>query len=358
MPMNEQAQADRWVRRSVRALRAYTPGEQPDDPSILKLNTNENPYGPSPAAGEVLRNLAADRLRLYPDPVCMGLRRALAELHGCRADQILVGNGSDEVLALCLHALVEPGGSIGYFDPSYSLYPVLAAIADVPARPVRLADDFGWAPPEAAEADLFFLTNPNAPTSLRFPRDEVEAFCDRTPGVVVIDEAYVDFARADCLDLALSRPNVLVTRSLSKSYGLAGIRVGYAVGPAPLIAALFKIKDSYNVNAISQAMALAAVRDQAALRGMVSRVKRTRERTAEALRQRGAWVAASETNFLWLEPPGGDGAGWFRGLRERGVLARYFPGERTGRFLRVTVGTDADMVRFLAAWDGVAGGRG
>lgn len=339
------------IRSSVRALHAYTPGEQTADPSVLKLNTNENPYGPCPGVGEVLRSMAADQLRLYPDPVCGGLRRALGELHGCMPKRILVGNGSDEVLALCLRAFVARPGVVGYFDPSYSLYPVLAAIEDLESYPVGLTEDFGWAPPDPARSDLFFITNPNAPTSLRFPRDRIEAFCDQASGVVVIDEAYADFARESCLDLALTRSNVLVTRSFSKSYGLAGMRLGYAVGPEPLIEALYKIKDSYNVNALTQAVGEAAVRDQKALRQTLRRVIQTRDRVAAELRARRFRVFDSQTNFLWIEPPMRPAEEWFRRLREQGILVRFFPGARTDRYLRVTIGKDDGMDRFLEGVD-------
>jgi len=340
-----------YIRHHVAAMEPYQPGEQPDDPAITKLNTNENPYPPTAGVLEAWRTLDPRDLRLYPDPVCRALREALGQLHGTGPEHILVGNGSDEVLALCLRAFVAPGTAVGYFDPSYSLYPVLIDIHDARRVPVPLDADFGWQPPPETGLPLFFLTNPNAPTGLRFPRGEVEAFCDRFQGVVVIDEAYVDFAAEHCLDLARSRPNVLVARTLSKSYSLAGIRLGYLMGPRPLVEALYKIKDSYNVNRMTQALALAAVQDASAARAQVEAIKRTRDRTRTALIQRGFHVYPSETNFLWTKPPSRSAAEWFSLLREQRILVRYFRGERTGDHLRITVGTDAQMYRLLAAVD-------
>lgn len=343
------------VRKAVQALSAYTPGEQPRERDVVKLNTNENAYPPSPRIADVLAR-GADRLRLYPDPVCSELREALAELHGCRAEQIFVGNGSDEVLALCVRAFVERDGSVGFFEPSYSLYPVLAAIHELAVKPVALKDDFSWAMPAGYAASLFFLANPNAPTSILYPKDVVRGFCAAFPGVVVIDEAYVDFARETCMDLALSLPNTLVARTLSKSYSLAGLRLGYLVGPEPLISALYKIKDSYNVDRLAQEIALAAVRDAGYMRRNVERLKDSRERTAAGLKQRGFVVFPSETNFLWVKPPRLPAKAVFEELRRQKILVRYFPGARTGDYLRITVATDGEMTALLNALDGILGG--
>ena len=336
------------IRPSVAALTPYTPGEQPGS-GVIKLNTNENPYPPSPRVAEALRTADPDALRLYPDPVSSGLCRQIAQLHGCAPGQVFVGNGSDEVLALCVRAFVPDGGTVGYVDPSYSLYPVLAAIEDVPVRPVPLPDDFSWFMPAGYQASLFFLTNPNAPTSRLFPRQAVETFCRGFSGVVLLDEAYVDFAPASCLDLALSQPNVLVARTLSKSYSLAGIRLGYAVGPAPLIEALYKIKDSYNVSLLTQRLAAAALADQAWVKQNVQRIITTREKVARTLRARGWQVLDSATNFLFACPPAEPARDVFTRLREQRIYVRYFPAPRTASYLRITIGTDAEMDTLLAA---------
>jgi histidinol-phosphate aminotransferase len=337
------------IRQAVQALTAYTPGEQPADPSVLKLNTNENPYPPSPAVQAVLAGFDAAALRRYPDPACRRLRRALADLHGASPEQIFVGNGSDEVLLLCVRAFVERTGRIGYFDPSYSLYPVLAAIENVGTCPVPLDADFRWTDPDPRATSLFFITNPNAPTGMLHPHRRIRDFAAASPGIVLVDEAYVDFADAHGMDLALSMENVIVARTLSKGYSLAGLRVGYAVGPAALIAALYKIKDSYNVDRLAQDLALAAVTDQAYLRRCADQVRATRDRTAATLAARGYAVSPSQANFLWARPPHDDAEQVFHALRARKILVRYFPGPRTGSHLRITIGTDAEMDRLLDA---------
>jgi histidinol-phosphate aminotransferase len=262
---------------------------------------------------------------------------------------VLVGNGSDEVLALCARAFVEPDGEVGFFQPSYSLYPVLAAIEGLATRPLELGPAFEWAMPAYYDADLFYLTNPNAPTGLLHPRAEVEAFARRSKGVVLVDEAYVDFAREHLMDLAMALPNVVVARTLSKSFSLAGLRVGYAVGPEALIDALYKVKDSYNVGMLAQALADAALSDPEHMRANAARIRTTRERVAGELRKRGFTVFPSEANFLWAKPPRQTAREVFEHLRVRRIFVRYFAGPRTGDYLRVTVGTDAEMDAFLAA---------
>jgi histidinol-phosphate aminotransferase len=210
-----------------------------------------------------------------------------------------------------------------------------------------LTESFEWPEQDPGASALFFLTNPNAPTSLRFARERVERFCRGFKGVVLIDEAYVDFAEADCMELARSLPNVLVMRTLSKSYSLAGIRFGYVVGSKVLIEALFKIKDSYNLDRMTQVVAGAALGDQAHMRANVARIKATRARLAGELTRRGFEVCASETNFLWARPTAMPAREIFEMLKEAGVLIRYFPGERTGAYVRITVGTDVEIDRLL-----------
>ena len=234
-------------------------------------------------------------LARYPDPLCVELRKAIAELHGCEIENVFAGNGSDEVLALCIRAFVERDGSVGYFDPSYSLYPILADIEDVEKRPVALDAAFDWQMPEAYSASLFFLTNPNAPTSLQYSKSNVESFAKDFNGVVLIDEAYADFAAENCMDLALQNDNVLVARTLSKSYSLAGIRLGYCVGNAELIGALYKIKDSYNVNYLTQEIARVAIIDQNTMHANVEAIMETRKLVADKLSELGFEAFDSET---------------------------------------------------------------
>ena len=341
----------KYIRKSVQALSAYVPGEQPKDKRVVKLNTNENPYPPPPAVFQALSEFSDDDLRRYPDPVCAELRAKLADMHGASEDQIICGNGSDEVLLLLLRALVEEDETVGFFDPSYSLYPVLCDIESLAYRKIPLTDEFAW--PEASFEDLkiMFITQPNAPTSLLFARDDVEALCDSFDGVVVLDEAYIDFAEENGMDLALSRDNVVVVRSLSKAASLAGIRFGYAVGPEPIISALYKIKDSYNINGISQRCALAALNQWPGIQKQVDRVKVTRDRSSAQLRERGYTVADSSTNFLWVKPAGGSAETVYILLQSKGILVRFFSEPATQDYLRITVGTDEEMDQLIQALD-------
>ena len=344
------------IRESVARMQGYVPGEQPRTGGFIKLNTNENPYPPSPAVARALQTLDPADLRLYPDPACTVLRRAIADLHRCDPVRVLAGNGLDELLSLCVRAFVPDGGSVGFMDPSYSLYPVLADIRGLSKRPVALGARYEWNMPAGYTASLFILTHPNAPTGLCYDRASVLGFCRSFAGVVVIDEAYVDFADRDCLDFALSEPNVLVARTLSKSYSLAGLRVGYLVGPDPLIATLDKIKDSYNLDRVAQCLATAAVNDQAWMLANVRRIRDTRARLQEQLVKRGWEVFPSQSNFIWTRPAGKTADAWTMALKDRQILVRYFRGPRTSDCLRITVGTDEETDRLLTVLDELASG--
>jgi len=331
-------------------MAGYTPGEQRAGRGILKLNTNENPYPPSPRVLEVLKRFPFASLRLYPDPSSHAIRKCVGRLHGVRPEQVFVGNGSDEILRLITLAFVEDDGAIARFHPSYSLYDVLAQCRGVPIRRVALGPDFGWRrPPTGLRSSVFFLTMPNSPTGVIYPEDEVRRFCERFEGLVVLDEAYAEFASRDGLTLARTRPNVLVVRTMSKAYGLAGARVGYAVGPVELIAALDKIKDSYNVNRMTQAVALAALEDQAHLRRVVERIRRTRDRLAEQLVTLDFKVIPSEANFVWASPSRIGARTLAEALRDRGILIRYNAEEWHPDYVRITVGTEAQIRRLVKA---------
>jgi histidinol-phosphate aminotransferase len=337
------------IAKHVAAMTGYTPGEQPRGRRIIKLNTNENPYPPSPAVADALAAFDPVALRLYPDPMGAAVRQRIAEIHGCPVDQVFAGNGSDEILALATRAFVENDGAIGYFVPSYSLYPVLAEIRQAARRPVALTPEYRWAMPDDYAASLFFLTNPNAPTSLLHDTKTVASFCDRFPGVVLIDEAYVDFAPSNNMNRATApgNRNTLVMRTLSKSFSLAGLRFGYAVGPVELIQALYKIKDSYNLDGLTQRLALAALNDLDAMRENVARILQTRRRLTDTLRDRGWRVLDSATNFLFARPPDGNAERVFRRLREAEIYVRHFPGPVTGDSIRITIGTDAEIDALL-----------
>lgn len=337
------------IRKSVQAMKGYVPGEQPNDPQIIKLNTNENPYPPTPKIKELLADFDIAELRKYPNPVSLKLRQALAELHGCSVDEIFVGNGSDEVLALCIRTFVERNGSVGYFDPSYSLYPVLTEIEDLEKRPVALNDDFSWQMPADFESSLFLLTNPNAPTSLSFDKEKVRNFIANFNGVVLVDEAYADFAEHNCMDLALEFENCIVSRTFSKSFSLAGIRLGYCVGSPELIGAMHKIKDSYNVDMLTQAIGLTAIEDYNYMLANAAKIKATRAKTVTALTDLGFEVLPSQTNFLWVKPAEKPAAEIFSGLKSRKIFVRYFTDPKIKDYLRITIGTNAEMDALLTA---------
>ena len=345
------------IASSVRALAPYIPGEQPKSRSVVKLNTNENPYLPSPKCAEVLGGFDLDRLRRYPDPVFTALRARIARIWKTSQENVFVGNGSDEILTLAAKAFVENEEAIGSLYPSYSLYKTLADIRDVPFVPSPLADDFSWngriSPRHSggARVSLFLLTNPNAPTGTFTPVETIARAARLFKGVLVVDEAYADFSAANCVPLATAphNRNVIVMRTLSKSFSLAGLRLGYCIGPKDLIEALYKVKDSYNVDAIAQAVALAALNDLPWMRANVAKVKRTRNRVAKELLRRGWDVPRSESNFLFARPAHQPAAKLFEALRNRSIFVRYFKGPRTGDRLRITIGTDAEMDALLSA---------
>ena len=342
------------ITRSVRRLEGYVPGEQPGSTRVVKLNTNENPYPPSPACAKVLASFDAGRLRKYPDPEFSKLRAAIAKRFGTTPSRVFVGNGSDEILALSARAFVENDEKIASLDPSYSLYKTLAAIRDVE----WIGDDSPSRRSLDRRVSLFLWTNPNAPTGRLAAVSRIAAFARRFPGVVIVDEAYADFARWNAMELATAprNKNVIVMRTFSKSYSLAGLRVGFCIGPEDLIAALYKVKDSYNVDAIAQDVALAAFNDRAYHRRTVAAVVRTRNAFAQELLRRGWDVEPSDSNFLFAKPPARAGAAdVFEALRRRRIFVRYFPGPLTGDRLRITIGTDAQMETLLSALDRITG---
>jgi histidinol-phosphate aminotransferase len=355
------------VRPLVRSLEPYVPGEQPTGSGLVKLNTNENPYPPSPKVLKAVRAAVDERLRLYPNPTAQPLRERLARLHGCSADQLFVGNGSDECLALAVRAFVEPATGtaasrdprtiVQYFTPSYSLYPVLADAHGVRRHAVPLAPDFGLPDLPAlrrsrawhVDAALTFVTTPNAPSGRGYAAAELAALCRSQRGVIVLDEAYVAFADADALGLALRHPHVLVARTFSKAYSLCALRVGYFVGHPELIAALDRLRDSYNVNGLGQVAALATLGDLPYYQRNVRRIVRTRRELTRALTSLGFVVLPSQTNFVLVKPPRFPAELWLHRLREQRILVRWFGAPELQDYLRISVGTDADMALLVDA---------
>ncbi|MFO7821539.1 MAG: histidinol-phosphate transaminase [Lentisphaeria bacterium] len=340
-----------YTRQNIAQIEGYTPGEQPGGRKFIKLNTNENPYPPSPKVAKALRSVDAAQLRLYPNPAAQEFREEIATQRGVTPDNVICGNGSDDLLTIAVRTFVDQGGAIAYPNPSYSLYPVLGNIQGARLIEIDLDDDFQLPPDpvaKAADARLLFLARPNAPTGNAFPIDAIRELADEYEGVLFIDEAYADFGEDDCVNLIKEFPNVVVSRTLSKSYSLAGIRFGYAFADANLINEMFKVKDSYNVNAITQELALAAVQDQVTFDRNVKRVRESRARITTALNELGFETPPSQANFIFTKPPL-DARHYLRKLREAGILIRYFPYPRISEFVRITVGTENEMDALLEA---------
>jgi histidinol-phosphate aminotransferase len=339
-----------FIRAAVRAMEPYTPGEQPQHGGYIKLNTNENPYPPSPKVAEAIRRCATADVRLYPDPMASALREAAAARFDLTPDHVLAGNGSDELLALVLRACVDPGDRVVYPVPTYSLYDTLVAIAGGAAVRVPWPEDYSL-PDGVAEADgrVTFLCNPNAPSGTMVPIDAVAALSERLSGLLVVDEAYVDFADDSALRLVRERSNLLVLRTLSKSFSLAGLRIGLAFGDPALIRELCTVKDSYNLNRISIAAGAAALEDYEVMREHVRRIRATRARLSDGLRALGYSVPPSQANFVLARQPGRDQRGVYEALKQRRILVRYFATAQLSDALRISVGADEEVDALLAA---------
>jgi histidinol-phosphate aminotransferase len=324
---------------------------------VIKLNTNENPYPPSAAVLRALHDAVDDRVRLYPDPEATALRAEASRLYGIPAECIMAGNGSDELLALLLRAIVDPGDRVAFPVPTYSLYETLVAVQGGVLDEIAWPPDWSLPPGLATSgAKLTFLCNPNSPSGTLVPVEQIDALAARVAGVLVVDEAYVDFAPATALGLVGRRPNVVVLRTLSKSYSLAGLRVGLGFAAPELLRGLRTVKDSYNLNRLSQAAATAALADQESVRRNVVRVTRTRSRLVEALRELGYTVPESHANFVLARRAGVDQAPVAEALAARDILVRHFVNHGLGDALRITVGTDDEIDAFLAAIETIVAG--
>ena len=342
----------RYWSEVVRGLTPYVPGEQPKLANRVKLNTNENPYGPSPKVIEAVRAEAADTLRLYPDPNSDRLRAGIAAYHGVDPGQVFVGNGSDEVLAHAFLALLKHERPILFPDISYSFYPVYCGLYEIAHRTVPLTDAFEIRVDDylAPNGGIIF-PNPNAPTGRLLALGEIERLLAGNPdSVVVIDEAYIDFGGESAVPLVARHPQLLVTRTLSKSHALAGLRVGYAIGQPHLVEALNRVKDSFNsypLDRFAQAGALASIEDSAYFESICAKVVATRTRLVADMQALGFEVLPSAANFIFARHPRHDGAALASALRERSIIVRHFKSPaRIAPFLRITVGTD-DQCRAL-----------
>ncbi len=342
----------------VAGLTPYVPGEQPKLDNLVKLNTNEHPYGPSPRALEAIRTEASEALRLYPDPNSDRLKAALADRYGVAPAQVFVGNGSDEVLAHAFVALLRHERPLWFPDITYSFYPVYCGLYGIDYQAVPLDAAYrivpeDYFPDESERAGGIIFANPNAPTGCFMALDDVERIVARNPQcVVVVDEAYVDFGGESAIGLAGRYPNLLVVQTFSKSRSLAGLRVGFAIGDAALVEALERVKNSFNsypLDRLAIAGATASVEDEAHFRTSCERVVATRERLMADLAALGLEVLPSRANFVFARHPGRDGAALAQALRTRAIIVRHFAKPRIDQFLRITVGTDGQCETLIAA---------
>lgn len=333
------------------ALTPYVPGEQPQDKRYIKLNTNESPFAPASALVDRLAQ-CAPRLNLYPDPEMRTLSKALADTYSVQPENVFVGNGSDEILAFCFMAFCGSKGAC-YPDISYGFYRVYSALCCIDAKEIPLQDDFSINPADYYNTGrTVFIANPNAPTGLSLSVQDIARIAEHNDGVVVIDEAYVDFGGTSCLSLLNKFDNLLIVRTFSKSRNLAGGRIGFALGNAALINDLRTIKFSfnpYNVNALSETAALCALEDVDYFETCLQNIQQARESTVQQLKELGFVVLPSDANFVFAKPPRGTGEELYLALKDRGVLVRHFAGPRTGDYVRITIGTNAQMDVLLAA---------
>jgi histidinol-phosphate aminotransferase len=351
----------RYWNSRVKNLKPYIPGEQPREKKFIKLNTNENPYPPSPRVIEAIQKVLDGSLRLYPDPACTEFREAVAARYGVKPEQVFAGNGSDEVLAFAFGAFFESSGEISnaaavlFPDITYSFYPVYAGLWNIPFRAVPLDDNFAIQTGDYKTASGgAALPNPNAPTGIALPLDDILSlakYFEARRKVFILDEAYAAFGAESAVPRIGDHPNLLTVHTLSKSASLAGLRAGFAIGNEELIQGLCRIRDSFNsytLDRLALAGAAAAVSDKAYYDEINSRIAATRERVSGTLRDLGFDLPPSSANFIFMKAPGISGAAFFAALRERGILVRHFNRDRIADYLRVSIGTDEEMDVFLA----------
>ncbi len=342
------------VRQCVRNMQAYIPGEAANDPKIVKLNQNENRFPPSPRALKAIEQAAAS-LALYPESTSLILRETAARVYDLPVDCIMAGNGSDDSLRILYHCLCDPGDEVVAFRPSYTYYATLGAMYDVNYRLIDFEGEFGI--PDRLtlnNAKIILLPNPNAPTGTVFPERDIRRLLEAAPGIVLVDEAYADFSGQTSLGLLKEYKNLVVVRTFSKSYSLAGLRVGLAFADPQLLFEMEKVRDFYNLDRLAQAGAAAALEDRDWHQLITCRIIDSREKTAAKLREMGLKVYPSGANFLLVRFRDADTArGIFEKLRERNVLVRYFTAPRVDACIRVSIGTETDMEVFLKELEGI-----
>ncbi len=340
-----------WSKRT-HELDPYTPGEQPQDRQYIKLNTNENPYPPSPKAIDAMRAAADENMRLYPDPAAASLKQAIADYYSLNTNQVFVGNSSDEVLAHTFVALLKHDKPLLYPDISYSFYPSYCSLFGINAKPIPLKDDFTIAVDDYKQGNGgIIFPNPNAPSGIALSLDEIEQILRANPdSAVVIDEAYVDFGADTATPLIKDYPNLLITQTFSKSRSLAGLRVGFAMGNQELIEGLERVKNSFNSYPLDRAAiagATASIKDKDYFIQTRDKIIDTREKTSRALGQMGFDILPSAANFVFAKPLHHDAETLYKQLKQNGVLVRYFNAPRITDYLRITIGTDEEMAILL-----------
>ena len=347
-----------FVRPTVRSMEGYTPGEQPAPGArVVKLNTNENPFPPSPKVLQAIQQIEPELLRRYPIPTADGFRAAAAKVLDLSPDMIIAGNGSDDVLTIATRTFLAPGDTLAYPEPTYSLYPVLAKLEEAKVATVKW--DAGWSLPIDAlvetKAKAIYLANPNAPSGTFVSPLKVEELAKAFGGLVLVDEAYVDFADDNCIALVREHENVVISRTFSKAYCLAGLRFGFAIAQPQVIEQMMKVKDSYNTDAISILAATAAIEDQEYARKTWEHVRSERQRISAELTQMGWGVLPSQANFILATVPGGKGKEAYLGLKEQGILVRFFDKHGLADKIRITIGTSQENNALLGGIKALAG---
>jgi len=339
-----------YFRDNIEQMKGYEPGFQPKSTEVVKLNTNENPYPPSPAVLKAISEIKPEQLRRYPDPMGNVFREAAAKINGVEPDWIMVCNGGDELLSMAFTALCDKKRAAAYPVPTYSLYPVLAQIQNCKAIEVPFDEEFNLPSRLAGtKAALTIVCNPNAPSGTIVAAEELAELAAEIKGVLLIDEAYVDFAERNCIELVKQFDNIIILRSLSKGYSLAGLRFGYAIAKPGLIEGLLKVKDSYNADAIAIAAATAAIKDQGYFKETVEKVKAERKRLTEQLRGLGFEMPDSSSNFVFAEHETRKAKSVFDKLVQRNIYVRYWDLPGIENKLRISVGTKEQNDTLLSA---------
>lgn len=339
-----------YFRDNIENAAGYVPGFQPDGSDAIKLNTNENPYGPSPQVLQAVSQISAEQLRRYPDPLGNEFRQTAAEINSVGIDNIMCCNGGDDLLTIAMRAFCDENRPVAYPVPTYSLYPVLANLQNCKTIEIPFDSEFNLPAKLAKTATaLTIVCNPNAPTATFIETDELASLADEVNGVLLIDEAYIDFAEQNCVGLVKEFDNVIILRSMSKGYSLAGVRFGYAIAGPDLIAGLMKVKDSYNVDALAIAAATAAIKDQSYFKDCVEKVKRDRKKLTEQLRALGFEVADSFANFVLAKCKKPGAKDIFNKLVERNIYVRYFDQPGLDDKLRITVGISEQNDALISA---------